>query len=267
MCQDYASALSREDHCIAIVSDGCSGSKHSDFGSRLITQASLLRSDLMAQWLRGVIPADDFGDRVVHLASEWAQELSLPRHSLDATLVAACCHEGMVGVYVAGDGHYILVHPDRSFSVHVLSYTEPYPNYLSYALDKSAMEQREDMCVRYTLTTHHYTRDGELVETNAQALADRPHTMLMPVTMLHAVIVGSDGLDTLVQFNDPLKLKHSQRVPNREVYADMFCFKNYQGEFIKRRMNRFFQDSRKTGRAFTDDVALAGFSFREAEGS
>ena len=98
VCEDYARAgILPADRPFAIVSDGCSSSPDTDFGSRLLTVTAQERI---------LHDKDHYAPRgVVWQASSMARALLLPPHCLDATLLTI--HQlssGVFRVYAVGDG-------------------------------------------------------------------------------------------------------------------------------------------------------------------
>jgi hypothetical protein len=133
ICEDYAYADTRT--AIAVVSDGCSGSPDTDFGSRLLVRSTV-------NFYRQHDTFDKIG--IIWKADSMATQIGLSHMSLDATLLCASCHLGPDEPYkpaptidcrtwVRGDGVVVVRRRDGFITVYNFEYRSGMPNYLSYA--------------------------------------------------------------------------------------------------------------------------------------
>lgn len=124
VCQDYGLADDSGETAYAIVCDGCSASKDTDIGARLLARAALHIDPLFPEWF--LSRADTF--RVA---------LGLPLETLDATLLQVRATDlGDAVVTVWGDGVVVARRRDGTGYDHwVLSFNNNAPEYLSYRLD------------------------------------------------------------------------------------------------------------------------------------
>ena len=60
-----------------------------------------------------------------------------------------------------------------------------------------------------------------------------------------AVAIFSDGVTQI------------DGIPWQDAVRDLMAFKSVEGDFVKRRMNRFLRDAEKIGRGPIDDIAMA----------
>ena len=70
--------------------------------------------------------------------------------------------------------------------------------------------------------------------------------------------VFSDGV---FAFKRPTEVGGWEQIPWEEVVRELTAFKTYKGEFVKRRMKRFFKDAEKRGWRWDDDVSVAAIYF------
>lgn len=124
VCQDYA----RAGNCFAMVSDGCSSSPDSDFGSRALTMAAI---EVLESY------GDQFPtqvDRMMRQAVLYVPH-SLPVECLDATLLAVYLRENnRLQAVVHGDGIVFGVKHDGDMVSYEID-MGGVPNYPSYWLD------------------------------------------------------------------------------------------------------------------------------------
>lgn len=183
VCQDYAAAEVTESGVTVLVSDGCSGSPHTDFGARILTQCALINLPLLKAWPvsqavalatgdDAVVAEDDpdapvdtvvngnmdsceipaqtyeanreaFLTTTLHDASNTIRALKLRPQCLDATLIILRADETSYHAEVYGDGAIVVGYADGSMRVTLVDYPSNFPEYLSYRLDENRMQRYE----------------------------------------------------------------------------------------------------------------------------
>lgn len=142
VCQDYAKAgFQRNGLPYAVLSDGCSTSKDTDIGARLLCLAAAFNM----HWIAG--NECSFQDRestILEGARQGAMAMSLSPFCLDATLLAAYWteREGKVGTGVSMRGDGVVVARTRDGKTCIYSVDHEYnaPRYMSYDLDPKRLE-------------------------------------------------------------------------------------------------------------------------------
>lgn len=127
ICQDYVLSKNGSQTPFVILSDGCSSSTHTDFGSRLIAKAA-------DHFLR----TPEVNDvRSVHresarLALQWSKQIGLEVEAVDATLLTAHLVDDVLTVGCSGDGVVVWESVDGTVDVHAISFPSNYPLYPTY---------------------------------------------------------------------------------------------------------------------------------------
>jgi hypothetical protein len=263
-CQDYAlSGMLTENLSFAIISDGCSSGGMTDIGSRLMTLAT--RQALIDNITDGSPPDVD----LVHAARDaylemYRRSLGLNTNDMLATCIWAIANNDWVIANVTGDG-VVVVKCQYDHIVHQFNWDKNMPYYPAYrigGLDQSFMESMESNSEPLTYIEEGLAptgmggcRDGNLRTLSvdigmkgvrighAHASADTYPGRILSVGIF------TDGVEQVDQMN------YDQAV------TELLAFKSANGQFFTRRMNRFLQDVRKTGRGPLDDIAGAVIHF------
>jgi hypothetical protein len=270
VCQDYAaSGHDGLGHPYAIVSDGCSGSPHTDYGARFLVQAARLQ--LEGKIAPGAaIPGSDPAfaslewNAILPTARMMAMSAHLSRQCLDATLIRAMIVGLDVWVHQAGDG----VVAARRRGTGKLEFStrrfgENMPYYLSYRLDSREEVKYFDTARSYKQVVGCRSREtleppvpsmwsvnqGQEMRLERHMLVDEMH---FPVEIYDLVFIMTDGAES---FQDA----SGEPVPLTSILDELFDIKSYSGEFIARRCNRFLgRVCAERGWKHSDDLAVAG---------
>jgi hypothetical protein len=243
--EDFA-VLGDEEHPFVIVSDGCSGSKETGTGSRIL---SLCMADIMkdhgfnfTHYMEGV------GYNAAFRADTIRKGLGLERESLDATLIIAFADQYKVSISAWGDGEIIIGREDHIESISI-SYTEEIPYYLSYRLYLDRDKQYNEMATSRQLFMKINDRGREVLFSPTyiyQANIDR--------VGLNYILISTDGMNSFIN-------KDNNPVDQNMVNGQITSFKRLNGEFIGRRVNRMMKENAKEGITHYDDFTVAGISF------
>ena len=220
VCQDYSRAFPNS----VFVSDGCSSSRDTDFGSRI---AVLCAAELLGD--------DDLltTPQLIHRMKE-SLPSQLKPEALDATLLAAYIHpNGFVQVKVFGDG--VVVIRRRDGSVLVIDINQKgAPAYPSYWGDEDRMKTYKDS--GYGDYEAILTIDGVLAGVTGHNIEAFPAYKFMVNPMdVDLVVLMSDGAKS---FQDVSGLSPKE-VPLSQVLPHLIGFKNLTGAFVGRRLNAF----------------------------
>lgn len=250
VCQDYAYAgTNSKGNQVAVVSDGCSASPDTDFGSRyLVRSAVICGSDIVdlnaedpeerSLDYRGV---DKFISNVIGFASQAGVAFRLSPYHLDATLLYLEVKDSFVNVLSAGDGVVFAKTTDGKIKIWNIEYPSGCPFYPSYLLNKERFESYKEECGMSK------TIDFQIIgeKTKEEPLRNfKPYNVLkLSQEEYEFVGISSDGILTF-------------DMPFEQVIIELTSFKNYTGSFVKRRVRRFLKECHNNNTLPTDDISM-----------
>jgi hypothetical protein len=248
-CEDYALAWSnpQSKNGLAIVCDGCSASSDVDFGARILAKSAenivLMDGDDSAI-------SDDanvFGTKVIFNAKRIFEILpTLHPNALDCTLlVARVTNDKKLIAFMYGDG--VLVHRTQSSvnTVHI-SLTSGAPDYLSYQLHADryyAYKAWEDNVKQIACTNY-----GKTIQVSEKPLT--PYVLKCDVSEGDVIAVISDGINSF-------RKSDNEPIPWTDLVDEFTGFKNFEGEFVQRRIAAFKRKCLKEGITHSDDISVA----------
>ena len=247
ICEDFA--LAEVDNigiAYAIVSDGCSASKEVDFGARVMAMAAKQSLRLGGHTLS----PPDFGNDVISNAKRAVRQFPyLSLQCLDATLLAAWVKDGIVTVNMFGDGVFIhRMNTGVVNSVHI-HLTSNAPDYLSYNLDPLRRQAYDKLVDNKKEVTIRMGTQGMVVKTTALKPFE-PYTLTVPVEAGDVLAVVSDGINSF-------RKSDYTPIPWEELIDEFTGFKNFEGEFVLRRVSAFKRKCLKEGITHSDDISVA----------
>jgi hypothetical protein len=220
VCQDYAA----HNEIGAAISDGCSSSRDTDIGARLIVRDRL------------------FGDGLLSIYNLYGKDY-FSKEMFDATRLAITCKEDLLHVSIIGDGGVAFVDADNDLWFLEYIYPAGYPRYMSYLIDK----ERACMLSSYqTKIVCNVYKNGYPVDMDS----NRDSFLELYYYATKSAAVFSDGIES---FTD----KEGSKVEAVDIVTELMAFKNTQGEFVTRRMSRFLKDCEKRGWSHYDDLSMA----------
>ena len=257
-CQDFALAHTFDGFAYAVVSDGCSSGGITDVGARLVglTTATAIRAHhqripLITQATHEQIERI----RLKALRSVQA-ELELTRNDMLATSLYAYLSASEGCVVVQGDGVVALSYTDGTVELHRFEWPHNMPFYPIY-IDEGlkGFIQAHGGKLNDPVLTHETwicSRDTQprLQDTRVRSLAEGIHGVALPINALTLL-----QLDFITIFSDGVMQVHD--LDWKIATLRLLAFKNTNGTFAKRRMNRFIEDARRTRREPMDDIAFA----------
>lgn len=261
VCQDYAQSETESGSASAWVADGCSSSKDSDIGARLLVLAAKQSLQTMREtdWDMETSSPDDIGLMAISGAAVSAKMLDVPPETLDATLLSLVCDGRRVCLAAFGDGVIFLKWTDGRTRCLDIELTNGYPDYLSYRLDK-ARRDKYDTIWRATKGSKVIHGHGDRTELDPHKVYAEVHNISQGGEELEFVAVMSDGVRS---FYHRTENGTSEPVPLEEVLNDLIDFKLHSGRFVQRRLNRFLKDAVVRGWEHHDDIAVAAIHFGE----
>lgn len=251
VCQDYALHNDK----FGIISDGCSSSPDTDFGSRIAARTLALHLTSHPNDTRLL-------DFVALDMRRMADALALPYTSLDATLGYVIGTQG----YLYGDGNLIARYSNGHTILLTVDFEGNYPQYLSYDLEPKRMETFKLLQNRKRITRSLFDQDFALLSTEAEynddALVHEDFSCYEDGGKLEFVAVTSDGLQSFIQKNGLSYIS----VPVPEVLKQLTAFKLYTEGFLRRRMNVFSKFCTQNEWSHTDDLSVAVVSLSTTNG-
>ena len=279
VCEDYALAEQIDDKAFIIVSDGCSQSRNTDVGARLVsiiardTLLYLFQSDLMK---RNTEVNDNFPivfqELFLKKCLETKAILKLSTNTFDATLLLAFVLNNKLHVLCYGDGYVIYKTKDGAIIADSTHYSSSAPYYLSYHM--STVKNKD-----YLEEFGEQTIEGRSTDISSDGISNTKIVMTKKIkeTLSHwmsywkiydlsddtieSVTLSSDGIDTYAR-----NLKHRGEESTLDCSAvsmiqRMIDYKNKNGEFVLRRMSRIKRDMASEHVIHDDDVSSATIIF------
>jgi hypothetical protein len=273
ICQDYSIGgmiPSNSNELYTIVCDGCSSSPYSDFGSRILSvgvKEELIRLSQAAteNW--------DFDPKnCINFAQPIIEQIGLPKESLDATIIAASVNES--GGFVLNYGDGVIAIADNHGYIYIISveYTDNYPFYLNYILDEKRLDHWEDKHDKRKVTVSiiRPEEDWEILDEDMKILTSKDYNgihirnerqrtfVYLDNTKqeIEYVAVLSDGIRSFYELKNTETSRTSVPLNYHIALNDLLSFKNFNGEFVQRRLNRFVKDCQKKNWYNSDDLSL-----------
>jgi hypothetical protein len=263
-CEDYAlSGTLPSGVAFGVVADGCSGARaDTDVGARAISWAfkeALSESPAEAgHWFD-----KGFTERLQ--AAFVRNQFAGAREDYLATVVGFAATPDFASVYVHGDGAVALRYADGRMELIQFSWWDNTPVYLNYQvhtewLDRFLVPYQDGVIepfgVRRTLfkagehglevlqSRHERFSVDQMMDGHVLQFQPAAHGIV-------AMAVLTDGIEQMGE------------MPAIDVARDWLSFKNFQGEFVKRRMLKSLKEHRKDGAIPRDDVGIAAIWFPE----
>ena len=262
-CQDYAlSGVLNDSVCYGVVADGCSGANaHTDIGARAISWAFIKTLRERIAGPDTVFAFDMFFHEALRnnfKAMQYDPYLPNDLQNYLATLVAFIATPSHTQVLVHGDGAIAVKYANGDIELREFRWWDNMPFYLAYQQDTDLtdsfyqvyssefIEPLSIKCTRF--------KQGEpalevlSTSTTRFSLND---VFKGVVEVFHpedeeivALALFTDGIEQLG--SDPLK-----------VAQEFLAFKNFEGEFVKRRVMRALKTFHKEGLVPRDDVGVS----------
>jgi len=248
-CEDYIISGDRPIKYV-ILSDGCSSSKNTEMGARILChlakQYLLYRND---DYRFPDLDYNEMGLWIIHSAELSARQLGLTRSCLNATLIIAYEFNGRVYIYMYGDGAVITQDISGVISLMEVEYTKNAPYYLSYKIDPEGMDQfhklGQDMIIKSTFKSVH---------ENTYAYDYKP-LFRYDTDIFPKILICSDGISSFIKDSKP-----EQTI---EIAKEFLTYKSTTGEFLKRRLKRATKIYEADGIYHSDDLSVGAFLYEE----
>jgi len=269
-CEDFAYSgsfeIKGEQVHYAVLSDGCSSSKNTDIGSRILCMSfvnclyDLLKSlhvneidlfDKHCEWhLRDLINSKSI---------EIVRGLRLNSECLDATLLAVFDYNNISHIIVFGDGIVIMQDfHNLGLDVRNYIYESGAPFYLTYFLDSDRLDCYKNQFGSYSLKEELTNCINEDENKFEYIRSSEYPSMRSPTTSIRydhrnreiQIILTSDGM---------LTFQNEEVISFEEITKDLVSYKNFQGQFVSRRMNALLKKYSKQSIDHFDDISCVSF--------
>jgi len=259
VCQDYVSNKNCGIKSYVVLADGCSGSRDSDVGARVLVKTHELYIPKMGimDFNEYAKKADDIYTQIIEETAANAHALELDPMSLDATVMSIVSNKNgdfMVTSY--GDGVVALGRRDGAIEVYSVAYKEGYPNYLSYRLNEERMERFKAKTDNHKEITLDIIEPGMPTNTSKYKSSAMLDIYLGSREKYLWVAVMSDGVQSFTERVVTETALTHEIVPVRKVLEELLAFKNFQGTFVRRRVNRFMEVCQKNNWSHSDDFSM-----------
>lgn len=244
ICQDY----SLIDDKFIVISDGCSGSNLSDYGSRILTKSSLNNQNIFED-------KEDFVKKTINSSKEIINHLDLQEDCLCATLLACKANEDFFDALICGDGTIVCEDKSNNLHVYEYSYESGAPFYPLYFENKDLIKlYLEKFGSYHTLNYYKYNLiNFDLIEftTSKIPINENLNTHKFPTSEFISVALFSDGLNSF-------QVKSNKTIySSKKVLQDLYDFKGYTGRFLLRRCRKQFSIFEQNGISHYDDFSMA----------
>jgi len=239
-CEDYSIAEVVGNITYAIVCDGCSASADVDMGSRCLAMSAKrelrLNPDVLSfNGKNAITNAQRVIDVFPYLSPQF----------LDVTLLVAAINNRHLMIQMYGDGVMVHRKKDGVVAVHI-ELSSGAPDYLSYHLDP----QRKQSYMALTNNTKDIViRDGDKISTRTYDPFN-PFIYNTTVSEGDVISVISDGINSF-------RKSDNEPIPWTDLVDEFTGFKNFEGEFVQRRIAAFKRKCLKEGITHSDDISIA----------
>lgn len=238
-CQDYAVTGVAGDGVCAVVSDGCSTGGRTDVGARVVAHATV-------EAIRLLPAAEPANQR--YIISSGRDLLGLDKSDMLATCISVHAKPFRGTIKVQGDGVAAIKFEDGLIRMHRFDWNNNTPFYPAYVANGNegaffAAHGGEDA---FALEEERIYRDGEIETEIWQAgTGARGVVIGLPLERIQFAAVFSDGVTQI------------DGVDWKDAVRELLNFKNFNGEFVKRRAIRFLKECRERGKGPIDDFSMA----------
>ena len=248
VCEDYIISGVKPVPFI-ILSDGCSSSKNTEMGARILCYMA----KQYIQYRKSELPHLDYrkmGNWIIHNAEMSARQLGLDTTALDATLIVSFFLEDIIRIYIYGDGCVVLQN-DKDIVIKTIDFSDNAPYYLSYLVDDYRFglyrERKPHKIIKSEFSSGEiYRKEDPFDETRA---------IQLNINNYESILIASDGLQSFI-VEDP---KIQRPAKPYEIIDGFLSFKNTKGEFLKRRLKRHMSDLQKFGIGHYDDLSVGAY--------
>jgi hypothetical protein len=253
ICQDYV--LTGPDYII--LADGCSSSEHVDIGARILCQCARNYIETFVSTLMS-LDTTHVGKSIIMSAKVTCDSLSLPRTCLDSTLLFMVNTQNYLVIYMFGDGSFITTR-DGIVNIRTIISPQNAPFYLSYLLDIKRMQVYENNVGFKNKFERIGIKDGTSEDIYEKEIERWYATSIKKDQGIDNILLTSDGISSFIDFSSGSSIS----IDKTEIVKQLTSFKNFKGEFIRRRASKMMDEFEKNKIKHYDDFSVVGFHFQK----
>jgi serine/threonine protein phosphatase PrpC len=247
VCEDYAIANDSADMSFVALADGCSSSKDSDIGARILVKTveelEVMKIDMTFS-----------GKAYIANAKAVSNMMKLDQTALDATLLMARVEDGRYVMGCYGDGVTVVGYKNGKILIRSVSFLTSYPQYLSYELNPQRKNSFESVNKGAKLET---------VSINGGRITSHSVTTPIPalfrdnVDDISFIAIMSDGIHSFYEQVQTETSMTNRPVDFVTVIKDLLDIKGRKGCFVHRLFNSFKKSCATKNWHHSDDLSLA----------
>lgn len=259
VCQDYARFGGTPDNAYVLVADGCSSTKDSEIGAKLLILAA-------EKYVQDELIDEEYHDKTIQLAQTYTKGLGLPDSCLDATLLTIRKCGSLYYGSIYGDGLIVQCRKDNILSVAKVSYASGYPNYLSYRLRPDRLKGM-DMVATVNLCEIH--PDGQIKMAQHYDIDYKKDGKTCHFSKFQDdatfMAIMTDGVCSFLEMQKTETSKANAPVPFESTLRELLAFKSFHQGFAKRRLQRALKDISGRGMQHYDDLTMGVLAKEQKE--
>ncbi len=259
-CQDYSihctQTKSYLNHPFVAISDGCSSSKDTDIGARLLLKT--IYNNSLFSFDRGLY--DSFS-----IAKSIAETMFLDSTCLDATILFAELTNPTCGtIGCSGDGFVIKINRNNDIEITEITFPSGAPYYLNYVFNEERKQLFIDhfslkrLIKKYVISNGIVSQPIITKDTDGTIYYDS-----FTVKDYKYICVSSDGLAAFMEKISNDTFIYNSPLQPTDVIKQIIAFKNANGEFVKRRLLSFKKTCDSTNWLNEDDVSVGALYLGE----
>jgi len=238
--QDYAISGVKNNIPYCIVSDGCSSSENTDFGSRLLSLACVNYIDKIEHNIL-------FSNLIINTAEISRKNIGINPSSLDATLLVAAIVNGILYIRAYGDGVIFIKRKYDKDLLIKISYKQNAPYYLSYLLNKERSKEYVNV-IGSTIA---------IVNENEKELHFDPwYNASFTADSIDSCTLFSDGVDSFKQTITTETNISTKPIQLEEVINNFVNYNSTNGEFVKRKASKVIKTLKANNIVNYDDLSI-----------
>ena len=261
ICEDYI-IHDTEPFPYIILADGCSSSKDTDVGARILVHSAKRILGILGTHLDRV-DYKDFGNRTILRAQMIAESMNLPLQCLDATLMVAFVFDDQWFAMCYGDGSFIVKSIKDNGDIHYqqISFTQNMPYYLSYNISPAKRLQYSEKSEEIdNIRQARFTSSLNPQEETEDLRMEDPSMIALPLPGTYMVAITSDGIESFAN------RRNGRTIPFQELIPELVDFKNTNGRFMKRLMGSkrgVINTYAKHNIHHADDISIGAIIYEE----
>ena len=255
VCQDWSLTFNSGAFSCLIVADGCSSSKQTDVGARFLAlTAKLVLSYSYGSSYIGLYKTEDFKeklvDNIIYNLKIFKQNFQLDDSVFDATLLISIwdnnLKEGIT--FCFGDGLFIYK-VNNNLCYTIIEYDSNAPYYLSYKLNKDRNKEYLEQYKNSKMIIKNHCNEEISQYYSKFNVPFSLEVLSNNYSSISMVGIASDGLMSFEKDKTPVALN--------SIINPFFEFKNTNGEYLKRRIDKYLKQLNKEGYSHYDDISIA----------